>query len=133
RGYFLLLPPAWAVREGVLGQRLWADFDAVAGCRRREVPASDNPYRVDEMLVQVIDELADAVVERGSDCDVVEHRHVLRVLAEADAAGVRADRYPELRREQHDRKHLVHAPEPAAVELAHVDCAELQQLLEDDA
>ena len=75
------------------------------------------------MLVQVVDELADAVLERRADRDVVEHRHVLHVLAEPDAAGVRADGHAELRREQDDREHLVDAAEPAAVELADVDRA----------
>ena len=76
------------------------------------------------MLVQMIDELAHAIVERGTDGDVVEHRHVLRVLAQADAARVGADRNAELRRQQDDRQHLVHAAEPTAVDLADVDRAE---------
>ena len=80
----------------------------------------------------MIDELADAAVERCPDRDVVEHRHVLGVLAEPDPAGVRAHRDAELRREQHDREHLVHTAEPAAVELDGVDRTQLQQLLEDD-
>src|SRR5581483_4735915 len=81
RGDLLLLPPAGAVRKGELGQRLRTDLDAVARRRRREIAAADDPDRVDEVLVQVVDELAHAVVERRADGDVVEHRHVLRVLA----------------------------------------------------
>src|SRR5690242_15873050 len=133
RGDFLLLPPTRTVRKCELGQRLRSDLDAVARRRRREIATSCDTDRVDEMFVQVVDELAHAVVEGGAYGDVVEHRHVLRVLAEADAAGVRTDRHAELRGEQDDREHLVHAAEPAAVELADVDRSGLQQLLEDDA
>src|SRR5262245_22723852 len=128
----LFLEPARAVRERELGQRLRADLDAVARRRRSEVAAADDPDRVDEVLVQVVDELAYAGFERRADRDEVEHGHVLGVLAEPDAAGVGAHRHAELRREQHDREHLVHAAEAAAVELARVDRAELEQLLEHD-
>src|SRR5258705_8521544 len=107
-----LAPPALAVRERELGQRLGPDLDAVARGRRREIATTDNANRVDEMLVQVVDELAYAVVERRADGDVVEHRNVLCVLAEADAARVRTDRHAELRREQDNCEHFVHAAEP---------------------
>src|SRR5581483_5178772 len=132
-GYLLLPPPARPVRERELGQGLRADLDAVARRRRRDVTAANDPDRVDEMLVQVVDELADTVLERGADRDVVEHRHVLRVFTQPDAACVRTDRNSELRREQDDREHFVHSSEPAAVQLASIDCAELEELLEDDA
>src|SRR3954453_22532783 len=85
------LPPARAVRERELGQRLRTDLDAVARHRRREVAAADDPDRVDEVLVQVVDELAEAVLERRADRDEVEHGHVLRVLAQPHAAGVRTE------------------------------------------
>src|SRR5437870_2143067 len=54
-GYFLL-PPARAVRERILGERLGPDLDAVARCRRREVAAADDADRVDEVLVEMVDE-----------------------------------------------------------------------------
>ena len=73
------------------------------------------------MLVQVVDPLDDAVLERAADGDVVEEREVLDVLAEADAARVRADRDAELRRQQQHRDRLVHAADAARVELADVD------------
>src|SRR5438477_6600331 len=133
RGYLLLPPPTRPVRERELGQGLRADLDAVAGRRRREIATADDPDRVDEILVQVVDELAHTILERGADRHVVEHRHVLRVLAQPDAARVRADRDAELRSQEDDCKHLVHSSEPAAVQLARVDRAELEQLLEDDA
>src|SRR5262245_49389320 len=80
RGNSFLRPPARPVRERELGQGLGPDLDAVSRRRRREVPAAGDPDRVDEVLVQVVDELADAVLERRADRDEVEHRNVLRVL-----------------------------------------------------
>ena len=73
---------------------------------------------MDEVLVEVVDVLDHAVGQVGRDADVVEDREVLDELAEADAAGVRADGHPELRREQDHRERLVHASEPARVDLA---------------
>src|SRR3982751_4756417 len=96
RGYvLLLLPPARAVRERELGERLGPDLDAVARRRGREIAPVDDADRSDEVLVQVVDEFADVVVERRSDRDEVEHRHVLRVFAEADAACVRTHGHAE--------------------------------------
>ena len=88
----------------------------------------DHADRFDEVLLEVVDELADAVVERRSDCDEVEHRDVLGVLAEADAPRMWADGHSELRGEQHDGQHLVDAAETAAVDLAVVDRALLKQI-----
>ena len=73
------------------------------------------------MLVQVVDPLDHPVLERAADRDVVEEREVLHVLAEADAAGVRAHRNAELRREQQHGDRLVDAADPAGVDLADVD------------
>src|SRR5436190_21519510 len=128
----LRLPPSGPVRERELRQRLGSDLDAAAGGRRREVAPADDPNRVDEVLVQVVDELAHAVLERRADRDVVEHGGVLRVFAEPDAAGMRADRHAELGRQEDHREYLVHAAQSATVELADVDRLELEQLLEDD-
>jgi len=68
------------------------------------------------MLVEVIDVLDDAVLHRSADADEVEHREVLHVLAEADAAGVWTNRDAELRGEQQHGDHLVHAAEPAGID-----------------
>ncbi len=46
---------------------------------------------VEELLVQVVHVLEDPVLKGGTDVDVVEDREVLHVLAQADAARVRAD------------------------------------------
>ena len=90
-------------------------------------------HRVDEMLVQVVDVLAHAVVERGAHGDVIEDRQVLHVLAQPHAAGVRADRHAELGGHQQHGDHLVDAAQAAAVDLAEVDRTRLEQLLEHDA
>ncbi len=58
---------------------------------------------------------------------------MLGVLAQPDAAGVRADRNAELRGEEKNRQHLVDSPQPATVELADIDRLELEELLEYDA
>ena len=50
----------------------------------------------------------------AADRDEVEHRQVLHQLAQPDAAGVRADRDAELRRQQQDREVLVDPGDPAA-------------------
>src|SRR6187401_272846 len=83
--------------------------------------------------MEMIDPLHDAILERGAHGDVVEHREVLDVLAETDAAGVRTDRYPELRRKEENGESFVHSTDPAGVQLAYVDGVGLEQLLEDDA
>ena len=81
----------------------------------------------------MVDPFDEAIIERAAHGDVVEHREVLDVLAEPDAAGVRTDRNPELRREEEHGERFVHSPDPAGVQLAHVDGVGLEQLLEDDA
>ena len=74
-------------------------------------PAADHD-RVDEVLVQVVDVLDHAAVGGAGDGEVVEHREVLDELAQPDAARVRADRQPELGREQEDRDVLVDPRDP---------------------
>ena len=69
-----------------------------AGSRRRLVPAADDPRRVGEVLVQVVDPLDHPAVRRAGHRDVVEHCQVLHQLAQPDTARVRADRHAELGR-----------------------------------
>lgn len=114
------------------GDRLGVHLGAEARQARREVPAALDDDRVDEVLVQVVDVLDHAAVQRTADADVVEHGQVLHQLAQADAAGVRADRDAELGREQQDRQVLVDAADPGRVDLQERDGPGLQELLEDD-
>ncbi len=65
--------------------------------------------------------------------DVVVDGQVLDHLAEPDAACVRADRNAKLFRHEHDRDGLVHPGETASVNLAELDAAGLEELLEDDS
>src|SRR5689334_21810211 len=90
------LPPYGAVGERILAQRLGAHLNAVAGpLRGHVVPVADRD-RVQEVFVEMIDILQHPVLQRAADTDIVHHRQVLHVLAEAHAAGMRADRHPEL-------------------------------------
>src|ERR1700687_4217631 len=114
-------------------QRAGFDLCAVARSLRSEIPPSLHTNRVYEVFVQVVDELAGAVFQRAAHGDVVEDRQVLDVLAEPDAAGVRAHRDAELRRQQKYGQDLVDATEPAAVDLAEVDRLGLHELLEHHA
>ena len=113
--------------------RRFADGDAVARTRGRHVTASPDDDGILEVLVQVIDVFDHPSFHRSGHGDVVEHRQMLHVLAQADAAGVRAHRHAELGGQQDDSQIFVHAAEAAAVNLAEIDRARLQQLLEDDA
>ena len=108
---------------------IWAP---APGAARRHVAAGLDPDRVDEVLVQVVDVLDHPAVDRAADREEVEHGQVLHHLAQADAAGVRADRHAELGRQQQDRDVLVDPADPAGVDLHDVDRPGLQQLLEHD-
>src|SRR6266849_8461073 len=89
--------PNCPFRVGEAAERVGLDLCAVPGRRRRHVAPALQAYRVHEVLVEVIDELASPVLERTADRDVVEDRQVLDVLAQAYAPGMRADRNPKLR------------------------------------
>src|SRR5919197_795276 len=78
----------------------------------------------------MIDPFDDAPVELAADADVVEDGQVLDVFAQADAAGMRANRHAELRGEEEDRQHLVHTTDATRVDLADVDRLRLEELFE---
>src|SRR5690242_11479972 len=99
--------PRSACRVGEPPKRLWLDLGAVARRLGDQVAAPVEPDRLDEVLVQVVDELARAVLEGAGHRDVVEEGEMLHVLAEAYPAGVWADRHAELRRQQQHSQHLV--------------------------
>jgi hypothetical protein len=85
------------------------------------------------VLVQVIHVLDHPALHGSAHRDVVEHREVLDVLAEPDAACVRAHRHVELCGHQHHGEVFVHAAKTAAVDLAEIDGPGLQQLFEHDS
>src|SRR5256714_11692353 len=92
-----------------------------------------NHDRVHKMLVQVIHVLDDAVLERPAHADVIEHREVLHVLAQAYAAGMWADGDAELRGEQQHGQDLIDPAQPATIDLTEADRTGLHELLEQDA
>ncbi len=110
-----------------------AAFICMLGARRsrRHVGTALDVRRHDEVLVQVVDVLDHATLTAAADGDEVEHGKVLHGLAEADAAGMRADRHAELRGEQQVRDVLVDAAHADGVDLHDGDGIGLQQLLED--
>jgi hypothetical protein len=108
-------------------------IDVATGGEGRAVPAGDDLHRLDEVLVEVVDELDHASILAAGDGDEVEHREVLHGFAEADAAGVRAHGYAELRRQQEDRDVLVDPGHAGRVDLEDLEGVRLQELLEHDA
>src|SRR5690606_28377080 len=107
--------------------------DTVPGRRRRDVTSIPNDDGVNEVLMQVVDVLDDAVLQRSAHAEVVEDREVLNVLAEPHAARVWTDRDTGLRCHQQYAEDLVHTAQPAGVDLTEADRVGLEKLLEDDA
>src|SRR5256712_11738818 len=128
-----LRAPRRTCREPVLAERLHPHLDSVAGFHGRHVAPALDRDRIDEVLVEMIDVLEHAVLQRSGHRDVVDERDVLHVLAQPDASGMRADRYAELRGHQQHGEDLVYAAEAARVDLAEADGLRLEKLLEDHA
>ena len=80
--------------------------------------------------MQVVHVLDHHLIEAPADRDVVEDGQMLHVLTQADAAGMRADRHPEVRRQQQNRDHLVDTAKAACVDLAKAHGPGLKELLE---
>ncbi len=85
------------------------------------------------MLVEVIDVFDDPALQRAADGDIVEHGQMLHIFAESHPSGMRADRNAEFRRQQQDRKYLVHAANTTGIDLADAERVRLQELLEEHA
>src|SRR5215472_10809194 len=108
-------------------------LNAEAGCARDHIATAPGRDRVQEMLVQMVGEFGHSALEAAADADVVNQRHVLGVLAEAETTRVRTDRNVEFRRQQKNRERFAESAEATVVELAEIDRTGLHQLLEDDA
>lgn len=85
-----------------------------------------------EVFVQVIDVLYDAILHRAGDAKEIKDGKMLDVLAQADTAGMWANGHTELCGHEDDGKVFVHAGYAAAVDLADIDGTGLQKLLEHD-
>src|SRR5439155_21520026 len=112
--------PDRAAWIAVLLETFAPDAAAVAGRLGGHVAAAPDDDGIHEVLVQVIDELGHAIVHAAGNGEVVEHREVLHQFAQPDATRVGANRHAELRRHQNHRQILVHAAEPATIDLAEV-------------
>jgi hypothetical protein len=123
--------PLGAVGKPQRFDRRRVHLDRVARRLGHHVRAVAHLRRVQEVLVQVVGVLGGAVGERAADAQVVDDRDVLHVLAQPDAAGVRAHRHATGRGQQQHRQHLVEPAEATRVDLRVVDRLGLQQLLED--
>jgi hypothetical protein len=80
------------------------------------------PHRdgMNEVLVQMIGKLDDAIFQTAADVDVVEDREVLHVLAQTDAARVWADGNVEVGRQQQRCDDLVDPSQSAAIDLQEI-------------
>src|SRR5712692_1092136 len=123
--------PCLAVWKFVVSKRVGFHLNAVSGIERRHVVTVPDRCRKNKMFMKMIDVLDDAILKRGANRYVIDQRKVLDVFAEANAAGMRADRHAKLCRHQHYGQHFVDAAEPAAIQLAKAYGAGLQELLED--
>ena len=85
------------------------------------------------MFMQVIDIFDHPIFQGARNAKKIEDGKMLHILAQSDAAGVRAHRNAILRSHQNNRQILIHARHPAAIDLADINRSGLQQLLEHDA
>ena len=86
---------------------------------------------IHEMLVEVIEYVDHALLQRAANGNIVKHREMLDMFAEPHTASMRADRYAKFRRQQQDSQHLIDIAHPKGVDLAPADGVRLQQLPED--
>ena len=98
---------------------------------RQPVGAVFDDAWVDEVLMQVVHVLKNGELAR--DDDVVDCAQVLGVLGKTDTTGVRNDGHTELLGHEEDGENFINTTHAAGVDLAHVDRAGLEELLEDDS
>src|SRR4030095_12212167 len=113
--------------------RLGLHGDAVTPTQRRQVTSISDRSRIDEVLMQMVDEFYSPAVERTTHRNIVKDRKVLNIFAKPAAARVRANRDTAFCRHQKHRENFIDAAEPATVDLAEVDRTGLEELLEHNA
>ena len=89
----------YLVAAATLVDRVAVDVTGLAG---NQVVAAADMDGCDEMLMQVINELDDAILQSSRDGEEVKDGEVLNVLAESDTACMRTDGLAEFGREQED-------------------------------
>jgi hypothetical protein len=133
RPRLLALPPTHALLTRVLklvhGLRL--HLHTIPGLGWRNIVPLLNPRRVEEVLMQMIHVLQHTLLPRNH--NVVDGAEVLCVLWQADAAGVRYNGHVVFCGHEQHGDDFVDAAETAGIDLADVDCARGQELLEHDA
>jgi hypothetical protein len=127
-----LLLPGGSIGEAEVVKRSGQNFDAISRGVGDEIVAAADDDGVAEVFVEMVDVLDDTVGEGTGDGEEIEDGEMLDVLAEADAAGVGADGYAELGGHEEDGEVFVDAGDATGVDLADVDGAGLEELLEHD-
>src|SRR5262245_32409534 len=108
-------PPLRSVGKGERGERFGPHLDRVTRGVGHEVAAGVHLHWIEKVLVQMRRVLRAASRRGCADGDVVDESDMLDVLAQAEAAGVRAHRHTEVRGEQQHGEHLVQTAEPAGI------------------
>src|ERR1700739_3126787 len=67
-----ILQPCGAVGITAEVERLGGDFDAVSGGLGKQIAATTNAHRIDEVFVQMIDVLDHSILKGSGDADKVE-------------------------------------------------------------
>src|SRR5260221_3983561 len=109
-----------------------ANLRRESGQLGRKVTSIADAHRINEMLVEVVDELNRAIVHLAADRDIVGHGQMLHQFAQAHAAGMREDPDAILGSHEQDRQVLVHATDAGGIDLHEIDRLRLEKLFEDD-
>ena len=106
-------------------------LDTIPRLHGRNIIPFLNPTRPKKVLVQMIHILQHTLLATHN--DIINRAEVLRVLGETHAAAVGHDGDVEFCGHEEHGDDLVYAAQPACIDLADVDCAGLEELLEHDA
>src|SRR5487761_1427451 len=105
------------------------NFDAVPWVLRQNITTLANLHRINEVLVEVIDILRNAALQRSGNAEIVESREMLHIFTKAYPSGVGTNWNTEFLRQQDDREVFIDSAQAAAIDLANVDSFRLHQLL----
>lgn len=126
------LPPAvLSTREAELVHALGLHLDRVTRVHGSDIVSILDAAGVEEVLVEMVDVLQDTLL--ATDDNVVNSGKMLRVLWQTDTARVGDNGDVELGGHEKHGNDFVYTAETARVDLADVDCARGEELLEHDA